>query len=363
MANLLNYYSNWKEDRELLYGETACIVPFECCFLNSCPLPKDAKTNEAIEAIASINLESSSPFPLEDIFWGYFLDRKNAVIHIFSALKSRVKALNSDAAGATYIIPDFVLPIVDKTIEKAVLKYGDFTTVFQREADGSCSFSSSKAPADYPVLEITEAKAVREFGLVITYTWKENSSIEEGFKKKVELPFHDALLYSVNMQNSAMKKVTKQTKITANATRLVSVSAVIVSLVTLGTLFFIESLQIKQNLTAKKLQGQEKTVELIQQKDERAHELELFSKRKQAYFRGLNQLNSLRPDSILFQDLYASEGENFEIKALATSLDEMEKFRKTLENSEQFKTVKLTREGFGDNERIRFSLSLTFKKL
>ena len=96
MANLSSYYTNWKEERELLQSESVCIVPFECCFLSTCPLSEGMKSVEAIEDAVSINLESSSPFPLEDIFWGYYVDLSSATIYIFSALKSRIKNISAD---------------------------------------------------------------------------------------------------------------------------------------------------------------------------------------------------------------------------------------------------------------------------
>ena len=361
MANLSSYYSNWKEERELLQSESVCIVPFECCFLSTCPLPDGVKSADAIESAVSINLESSSPFPLEDIFWGYYVNQLDATIYIFSALKSRVKNISEEATGATYIIPDFVLPLLDNSINKAVLCHGESKVNFLREPTGEIHLSSGDSPLENtPILEITDARSVREFGLIIDYKWSDHDS---SFSKTIELPFHNALLSSINMQSGILKKTNKQNKLIANISRITFLSATAIIVLSICGLFTTKSMQLRASQVAKNLKEQETRVENIQQKDARANELELFANRKQAYFRGLNQLNALRPDSILFQSLYASEGENFEIQCIATSLDELNKFRKQLSDSSLFKTVNVDGTHVGDNDKIHFSLSLSFKKL
>lgn len=363
MANLLSLYSDWKEERILMQAESVYIVPSEFCFLNTCEVPEGTKDFRSVEGIVSLSLESSSPFPLDDILWGFVFDPVNRNVQIFSALKSRIKGMGEGVEGSTYILPDFIIPILDPTIERAVLVYGGVQTFYQKALGGTITVSSEKPEAFVaPILEITEVTPVREFGLQIRYSWKDSANADP-LQKVIELPFTNETLCAANMQNSAYKKEVKQEKIISLSSLYISVASVITILVAIGGLFAVNAGRLKERRFASQLASRAENVEKIKKKDERAHELDLFSDKKHAYFRGLEQINELRPSSVIFTSLYASNGESYEIKGTASSLAETQKFQKKLEDSSLFKVVQLRNENVGENDKIAFSLNLTFNKL
>ncbi|MDE6576371.1 MAG: hypothetical protein K2L24_03170 [Opitutales bacterium] len=363
MAHLSDLFANWQEQRTLLDREEAYLIPCECCLTSSRPRPAEKSNPATIEGEVSISLETSSPFPLDDIFWGYFENTTSGNIQIFSALKSRIKDLDANAPHATYLLPDCFIPIFDPSINRAILKHQEHETFFQRDVNGELTFSEEIPDrSQIPVVEIVEVIPVREFGLVVHYTWRTNAG-SDAFEKVLEIPYNDPRLHALNMQVGLFKKVTENNKRTADITRIVSVASVAVILATVGGWFLFKSLAGHQVRVSRKLTAKEKQVKSVQSKDDRAHELELFSDRKQAYFRGLDKINALRPESILFKSLHTSEGENFEIRGVATSLEESERFQRALEESQQFRIVKLVNEGLDNEAHIQFSLSLTFRKL
>jgi Tfp pilus assembly protein PilN len=165
------------------------------------------------------------------------------------------------------------------------------------------------------------------------------------------------------MQNADLKKIQKQNKTAANIALYTTITAIVIILVGLFGFFQLRYFSDHEKKVSKKLTAKDEQVKQIQQKEDRAYELDLFSNKKHAYFRGLNQINELRPESILFKSIYASEGENFEIRCSAKGLDEVEKFKKNLEKSSLFKVVRIEDKSVQDNQTINFSLFLTFEKL
>jgi Tfp pilus assembly protein PilN len=153
-----------------------------------------------------------------------------------------------------------------------------------------------------------------------------------------------------------LKNFQKKNKVATNSALYTTIIAIITILIGLCGFFQLRYLMKHENNFSQKLSLKDEQVKQIQQKDDRAHELDLFSNKKHAYFRGLNKINELRPESILFKSIYASEGENFEIKCSAKGLDEVEKFQKNLQESSLFKVVRIENKSVQDNQTINFSL-------
>ncbi|MDR1366546.1 MAG: hypothetical protein LBJ13_01400 [Puniceicoccales bacterium] len=363
MGKLTESFSNWKEEREIAQSERVCIVPSEVCFMNNCPLPEGKLNNETIENVALLSLESSSPFPPNDMFWGYMIDKSAAIIRIFSALKVRVKATDTTADSAAYVLPSFLIPVLNYSIHKAILKHNDSTKLYEKTANGEMIITNEIPPdPNIPIFDLESIQAVPEFGITIHYAYQENASANS-IHKVISLPFQDSRLMAANMQNADLKKFNKQNKTTTNISLTVTAVMTLVIISALVGFFIFGHMFRKEKQFGKTLSKKDEQVKQIQQKDERAHELDLFSNRQHAYFRGLDQINALRPDSITFKSLYASEGENFEIKCAAKSLEDVEKFKKVLEESLLFKVVRVEDKSIQDNQIINFSLFLTFRKL
>ncbi|MDR0740176.1 MAG: hypothetical protein LBF34_00500 [Puniceicoccales bacterium] len=365
MGTLSEKISNWKEERQLARSEHVCIVPSDLCFMSTCPFPEGKVNYALLESVVAFALESSSPFPLNEIFWGYFVDSNASTIHIFSVLKSRLKAIDAEAEFATYIFPDFFLAIVVPAISKAIFKYGDHAIIFEKTAAHSINLTPITAPNDMesslPIFELVEVVPVVEFGLTVHFTHKENAS-SNSETHICDFSFSNQAIIAANMQNLELKKLRKQNKVTIHAALYATIAAVLFIVIGLCGFFQLRCLLLSESHFAKELASKDEQVRQIQQKEDRTHELDLFSNKKHAYFRGLNKINELRPDSILFNSIYASEGENFEIKGSAQNLAELNKFEKILNESSLFRVVRIGDKNNQD-DLINFSLFLTFEKL
>ncbi|MDR2812625.1 MAG: hypothetical protein LBB05_02450 [Puniceicoccales bacterium] len=365
MGTLFENFSSWKEERQLAKSEHVCIVPSDLCFMSTCPLPEGRLNASLIENVAALALESSSPFPLNEIFWGYFIDGNTSTIHIFSALKNRLKAIDGEAEFAAYILPDFFLAIVASSIVKAILKYQDYVTIFEKTVTNSINLTpitaSDEKESLLPVFELIEVVSITEFGLTVRFTHRENAS-SDPVEHIHDFSFSNPAIMAANMQNLELKKRQIKNKITTHIALYMAIAASALIAIGLCGFFQLRWLSLCENRFAQRLASRDEQVKQIQQKEDRAHELDLFSNKKHAYFRGLNKINELRPESILFHSIYASEGENFEIKGSAQNLAELNKFEKILNESSLFKVVKIEDKSNQD-DLINFSLFLTFEKL
>jgi Tfp pilus assembly protein PilN len=366
MGTLSETFLNWKEERQLAQAEHICIVPADLCFMSTCSLPEKKVNFSVAENIALLSLESTSPFPPSDIFWGYFVDTQASIIHVFSALKNRLKAIHHEAEFAAYLLPDFLPVILEGAVSKAIIKCQERTSIFEKTATLGINITPISAVGEeelsLPVFELIDITPVTEFGLTVRFTRRENSS-SPPVNHSLDFPFTNSVLCAANMQNSELKKLQRQSKMQTNTALYLSTVAALVILVGICGFFQLRYLFRAENNFAKQLTQKDEHVKQIQQKEDRAHELDLFSNKKHVYFRGLNLINELRPETILFKSIYASEGENFEIKCSAQGLDEVEKFRKNLENSSLFKVIRIEDKSVQDNQTINFSLYLTFEKL
>jgi hypothetical protein len=366
MGTLSEKILNWKEERQLAQSESICIVPSDLCFMSTCALPEKKVSFAVAENIALLSLESTSPFPPSDIFWGYYVDSQASTIHTFSALKNRLKTIHPEVEFAAYLLPDFIPVILDASATKAIFKYQGCTSVFEKTAALGISVSpisgTGEEEMSLPVFELIDVIPVAEFGLTIRFTRRANAS-SAPVEHSLDFSFTNPVLSAANMQNSELKKIQKQNKTQTHIALYASTVAAIIILLGICGFFQLRYLSRTENNFTKQLTQKDEHVKQIQQKEDRAHELDLFSNKKHVYFRGLNQINELRPETILFKSIYASEGENFEIKCSAHGLDELEKFKKNLERSSLFRIIRIEDKSVQDNQTINFSLYLTFARL
>jgi hypothetical protein len=366
MGTLTENLNNWKEEREIIQSEHISIVPSDLCFMSTCALPQGKVSNAVIENCALLSLEQSSPFPPSDMFWGYTVDTETATIYTFSALKSRVKPIDGAVESAAYILPEFIIPILDHSISQAVLKYGESVTMYEKTAGSEIVLSPvTEADAALPIFELQSVTAVPEFGIAINYIKRENQSAE-AMENVAQLPFVNMKLMAANMQNSGLKRINKNNKVMTNILLTLTIGSTFLACIGVAGLFQLRNMVSQEKKKMAQLQSNEPKVAQIQQKDSRAHELDLFSNKKHAYFRGLDQVNALRPDSILFNSYYASEGNRFEVKCTSKNFEDINRFEKKLSDSSIFKVVKVEDKNVQNlptGTIYTFSLFLEFEKI
>jgi hypothetical protein len=338
--------------------------------MTSADLPSENKkkklSKDILENMAYTALETSSPFSPDDLFWGYFVNENQTKIHIFSALKSRVRAIEPLVDDCTYIFPSFIVSLLLPKLNSMIIQYDQEQFIISKDEHGALNINNNISSADtntLPIIEIQSILANPVSGVQFVFTEKLPDA-EKIKQHKITLKhLSNPLLYSLNIQEKQIKQelLSRKQKICiCLSTTIISVSLVVIFSALLIN-FKKEIFQEKR--LAKQITAKNEAVNKIKQKSERTQELENFINRKQAYFRFLEKINKVRPSGIKFLSLYAFSGLNFNIKCNAKSLDEIEAFRKKLETVPNIDTIKIDGKQMKDNQTIDFSISLTFNAL
>lgn len=102
LHNLELKLGNDPSEREIL------LVPGEVFYCHSVALPSGISESE-IEQFVELSLEGLSPFPLEQLSWGYLHDEKSPTILIYAAYRQRLENLKIEELERYYhVLPGFI---------------------------------------------------------------------------------------------------------------------------------------------------------------------------------------------------------------------------------------------------------------
>ena len=95
-------------------------VPGNLFFYETVELPEGIETAE-IDSFVELELEEHSPFPLEQLVWGYFEDFETRSVFIFSSVKPRIPAsVLDDWDEWKHVYPSF-LPLIERRFHESTL--------------------------------------------------------------------------------------------------------------------------------------------------------------------------------------------------------------------------------------------------
>ena len=368
MNDFSSKFQSWHDNRQANIVEPVSILPSNIFFLTSTDIPKDTSSkklsHDVIENMAYTALEASSPFPPEDLYWGYYIHESSAHIHIFSALKSRVHTIEPLADDCTYLFPTFAIAILIKKYTSMVVKYGNETIFIKKEQDGGLNISHDvNNDSTVPLIELTEVSAVPAVGVQFIYTEINKLNNKQSAHTITLKSLSNHQLYELNVQTQDNKKQLLANKKKIQACLMTTlVSLLAIAIFSIGFIHIKQQI-ISQKNKSKQLVSRNEHVSKIQQKSERTEELDLFFNKKQVYFRLLEQINSVRPHDLTFLSLYASSGETISMKCNAPALEDIEEFKKNIEAFDNIETITIENKQMKNNHTIDFSISLKFKAL
>lgn len=98
--------------------ENICLIPDEFFFIDEIAIPSEIEVKE-IKSFAFLQLESITPFPLEQILWGYLYQEDKRKLILFAALKDRLTENNfSELENYYWVLPEFCYTHKDLTNEE-----------------------------------------------------------------------------------------------------------------------------------------------------------------------------------------------------------------------------------------------------
>lgn len=92
---------------EPVKAEQALVLPGKLFFVETIDIPEELEVLE-IPDFAELSLESSSPFPLDQLYWGYLYHKDAATLLLYAAHGGRIKNEGfSDLDDYMWVVPDF----------------------------------------------------------------------------------------------------------------------------------------------------------------------------------------------------------------------------------------------------------------
>ena len=115
MKNPEEQTATQKEMSASFLNDQLCLVPSHFFFYEVIEVDSDLSLDEQ-EDFIQLQIESISPFPIEQIFYGYFVIPNSPNCVLYLALKDRLNAKDFDALDSyTWVIPDSIIELSQNT--------------------------------------------------------------------------------------------------------------------------------------------------------------------------------------------------------------------------------------------------------
>jgi hypothetical protein len=175
------------------------------------------------------------------------------------------------------------------------------------------------------------------------------------------LPFRSSGFWSANLHDFDLRLRRRTEKRTESVCYRTTLGTILLVAVTLVAWVGLEFMAWGVRRETRRLAAEDPWVARLKQKEDLLHELALFSKQKQVYFRILSRLNDKRPDEILFLLLKANNGREFEVEGSAHRVDDVHRYVADLQGDPTFTLVELRRVT-SRNDEVKFSLYVEFEE-
>ncbi|MDR3143828.1 MAG: hypothetical protein LBT57_03220 [Puniceicoccales bacterium] len=350
--------SRLREAKESFY-----LVPSQLFFITHIDLPKGEKlTEKKIEDLVRFALESQSPFELSHLLWGFLPYASKDGLLAYATSKEILRREHPEFSSATYVFPSFLPCFLgeEKLTGLCRFRYGEEAVTFRCTKEGYWSgfdkLLEREEASSLPVHErVLEGVKLHHQGCTF--------SLSRGSEKPLRclLSFRSSDFWSANLHDFDLRlrrRTEKRVESVCYRTSMtVSCFLALVFLFWIGLEIMTWGIMRETH----RLAAEEPWVARLKQKRDLLHELALFSKQKQVYFRILSRLNDKRPDSILFLLLKANNGREFEIEGSAKRVEDVHRYVTDLQADDILTLVELRRVT-SRNDEVKFSLYVEFEE-
>lgn len=341
------------------------LLPGYLFFVESIPLAEDLSPEDT-ESLAVLTLEGMTPFPLEQLSWGYTVDKKTRHLLLFAAYQERLKAAgypNLEPYRQAY--PDFIA--LDNSGADApqthILSTPEGLTAASFEAGARFPSEVAALPPPPPPdeeapenKEDAEAAPSPDFeSLNADYDkarYPLGRSLEgpvEGRVNETGTLFFNAPQLESTMPASAIwtadlrpesyaRKIRSERRRDQLLWRILTYAAGLTLALLLLEGFRFGSHLVIQNRN-QQIEQRADEVNQLAARNELVNRLELRASGQLRPFTTLQVMNRTRPSSIYFTTIEAGEFNRFEVEGIASNPNEVNQYVQTLRNTGYFESV------------------------
>ena len=331
------------------------ILPNDLFFVDLTELPIEVDENE-IDSFAELNMEGSSPFPIDQLNWGFRFDRNSRKILLFATHRDRLKnSYYKELESYLWVLPEIaVLPDINS------LEVDTFPV--QASYDGTAIRLLKKE------IEIDEA-GLPTFKFVVTATntctgasdSEEITGLEHSNPPLEHVVFtpNDRELWRSDVRSLEYKKREKSRRnISARITRffywasIFAIFIIALECILLGINLWTSK---QEDLIAK----QSGAVSKIEEQRNLINKLEQMFQNEVRPVAILGALNTVRPRGIYFTSTTTTLDNNITIEGVAQTINELNNYIEILKGSGEFSLAQdpksLTRSG-----KTTFTMTLEY---
>ncbi|MEM8867276.1 MAG: PilN domain-containing protein [Verrucomicrobiota bacterium] len=363
------------------------VVPGHLFFTETIPLPEEIEGDEISEFV-ELNLESTAPFPIEQLAWGYAHLNGSGRILIYAAQKDRLKQHGySEIDGYTWVLPDFATVLGAKFPEDTalLLKTDDCLSLLHLAKDSAQPLGIASRPV---AQKSSEEKVIRTLQTLLPEAPDHieplairPSKIEIGEKDATTFSFttaedefsvydigqweqtspSKAALWQADIRSGAFKEAErKNRKLSAILGRVAGWAAIavllllIIEIVLLGGRAWVSS---KQSLA----DTQAPTVQRIENQRSLIEKLDQVATNEMRPIDMLDAMNQVRPSGIYFNSTTTDALNQITIDGIASTVSDFNRYIAKLDRSKNFQLVgdpkSVTRRG-----ETTFTVTFAYKK-
>ncbi|MGB0743647.1 MAG: hypothetical protein ACPGSB_03885 [Opitutales bacterium] len=324
------------------------VLPGHIFFVERVELPTTLEGAE-LDDFAELSLEGISPFPVEQLFWGFIHSEPSASILLYAAYKERVKALGyTELESYLWVLPDFAASsgaYFPEDVTLCLESEQGCSSVYLSKGESLPEKVLSTAPNSKAPPQTSSSKSLRvhlesvevsEQGLP-TFHFVSAERADENFEGKWKaLSPGQSQLWRADIRGSEFKKnernKRKMGSWIARATGYAALFAVF--LIFLEGLLFLGGLWM--NAQSATIAEQAPEVRRVEDKQSLMNKLDQVAQNELRPVAILNALNNPRPQGIYFTSTQTDGLNRITIDGIANTITELNNYTKALLNSGNF---------------------------
>ena len=353
MNNIINTQEPEHYDANMELGELPtisarpiCLIPSQYFFVEFISFENEDDqhiSDKEVYRFFELQLESFSPFPLEQLLWGYYTPPNAQQSILYACLKSRLVYEGYDELeNYIWVLPHFVPQLALETIQQSEL----------RDLSKLEALSTNEA-------EVHSIDLEKDFQISIARSTTNEEPNDSVTSISLELP----VLWSADIRSEAFKdQEQKNRSRLAFVNKSLKFSLYFIVFVLLSELT-LAGADIWLSRYASKIETQAPTVRIIEDQHTLINKLDQISKNEVSPIKLLEQANQVRTNissNIIYDNVDINNENEVTIKGSAGSVNDLNRYVTQLNQSNNFKILEdpkyITRGG-----KTTFTLKMYFQ--
>lgn len=349
-----------------LVDRKVLLVPGEIFYCHSLPWPSEISESE-INQYVELSLEGFSPFPLDQLLWGFLYDDKKSLILIYAAYRESIKNLGVDNLDQYFhVLPSFITLNGISFEEASITFLSECNSMTALTFPANCTVPENVFTLSLENIDDSD-KSLLNLKENLLHSLKNRgykidnkiylgtmSSVDSDdqirFKhrlisdKNSDLGFHscstpssllmdEKRLWDADIRENSFKVKTSQSRnyfrYVWASTKLAGVAASLFLLLQ----FIFMATDIWTNFQVNKIAERSDEVTLVEQKNNLLLRIEQIAQNELKPFEMLATMNLKRPNSIYFTQALADSFNQIQVDGAASNVEVVNRYMENLRNS------------------------------